>query len=80
MFSVAEKRKIAAAVEKVLLEINHPEMPAEKPTFSLHVSGKESWSFADIERVFDEGKPMGKNPWNEVSREVMGKEGICESK
>lgn len=49
MFSMAEKKKIAAAVEKVLLEIAHPEMPAERPSFKLHVEGKEDWSWADIE-------------------------------
>ena len=31
MFDIKEKQKIAAAIEKVLLEINHPEMPDEKP-------------------------------------------------
>lgn len=49
MFSTEEKRKIAAALEKVLLEINHPEMPKERPYFKLHVDGKEDWSWADIE-------------------------------
>ena len=49
MFSMAEKRKIAEAVEKVLLEIGHHEMPTECPKFKLHVDGKESWSWADIE-------------------------------
>jgi hypothetical protein len=49
MFSLKEKAKIAAAVEKALLEIRHPEMPDSNPKFSLHVDGKESWSWADIE-------------------------------
>ena len=49
MFNAAEKKKIAEAVEKVLLEIDHPEMPNEKPYFELHVHGIEKWSFADIE-------------------------------
>ena len=76
MFSVVEKRKIATAIEKVLLELNHPEMPTEKPKFKLHVDGKESWSWADIEPnwVYDDGKKPGVNPWNEKSREIMGEE------
>ena len=49
MFSAEEKQIIAREVEKVLLAFNHPEMPKEKPNFSLHVDGKEDWSWADIE-------------------------------
>lgn len=49
MFNSEEKKKISAAVEKVLLEIDHPEMPKERPDFSLHVDGKESWSWACID-------------------------------
>ena len=41
MFSKAEKIKISEAVEKILLEIGHPEMPNEKPEFHLNVRGKE---------------------------------------
>lgn len=69
MFSVAEKRRIAAAVERELLAIAHPEMPTEKPRFRLHVDGAESWSWADIEPnwVFDDGhKVAGLNPHNET--------------
>ena len=44
MFSMAEKMLIAGTLEKVLLEIGHPEMPKEKPYFKLHVDGKEKWS------------------------------------
>jgi len=48
MFNTEEKQKIAAAVEKVIMELNHPEMPKEKPVFKLHIYGKEEWSYADI--------------------------------
>ena len=48
MFSVAEKKEIARKIEELLLALKHPEMPTEKPTFTLHVEGKESWSWADI--------------------------------
>lgn len=49
MFSMNEKKLIATAIEKLLLGFSHPEMPIEKPEFTLHVKGKEDWSFADIE-------------------------------
>jgi hypothetical protein len=48
MFSMEQKNKIAAAIEKVLLDLNHPEMPKEKPLFLLHVDGSEPWSWDDI--------------------------------
>ena len=66
MFSVAQKRKIAEAVEKVILELNHPEMPTERPQFHLRVDGKESWSWAEIQPnwTFDKKAPSV-NPWNE---------------
>jgi len=73
MFSVEEKRKIAGAIQKVLLELKHPEMPSRKPSFKLHVSGKESWSWADIEPnwIYDDGhKKPSVNPFNEKSREI----------
>ena len=74
MFSVEEKRKIAEAVEKVLLDINHPEMPKEKPSFKLHVDGVESWSWADIEpnwKYDDQNRPTTTH-WNENARGYMG--------
>ena len=69
MFSVKEKQKIAAEIEKLLLDLNHPEMPNEKPKFHLHVDGAESWSWADIRPNWEYGdKEPGVNPWNEVAR------------
>lgn len=76
MFSVAEKRQIADTVEKLLLSLNHPEMPKEKPLFQLHVTGREEWSWAEIEPnwVFDEGhKTPTANPFNEISRDLHNK-------
>ena len=49
MFSTEEKQYIARELEKILLSLNHPEMPKENPNFKLHVDGKEDWSWADIE-------------------------------
>ena len=73
MFSIAEKRKIADEIEKFLLSLRHPEMPTEKPKFKIHIDGKESWSWADIEPnwVFDDGEKIPQiNPFNEISRDL----------
>lgn len=72
MFSIKEKQKIAEAIEKVLLEINHPEMPKKNPKFNLHVDGEESWSWADIEpNWMYEDKQVTTTHWNENAREYM---------
>ncbi len=42
------KQHIAKELEKILLSLNHPEMPKEKPNFKLHIDGAEDWSWADI--------------------------------
>ena len=73
MFNLSEKKRIAEAIERILLEINHPEMPDEKPSFKLHVDGKESWSWADIEpnwKYNDQNLPTTTN-WNENARNYM---------
>ena len=68
MFSLAQKQKIADAVERLLLSIEHPEMPTEKPEFMLHINGKESWSWADIQPnwKFDDKNKPSINPYNEM--------------
>lgn len=73
MFSVEEKKKIAEAVEKVLLDLKHPEMPKEKPFFRLYVAGKEPWSWADIQPnwTFNESNQPTVNPWNEIARKEL---------
>ena len=73
MFSSKEKQMIAAEIEKLLLQLKHPEMPDERPKFSLHVDGAESWSWADIEPnwKYDEKNPPKTTPWNEKSRKIM---------
>ena len=48
MFSVRQKREISDAVQKVLRETNHPELPDSEITFHLRVTGAEGWSWADI--------------------------------
>ncbi len=67
MFSLEQKQKISAEVEKLLLSFNHPEMPKEKVNFSLFVRGKEEWSWADIKpnwTFYETNKPII-NPHNE---------------
>jgi hypothetical protein len=48
MFSVAQKRNIAEAVQSILRDTKHLEPPLGEISFNLHVDGLESWSWADI--------------------------------
>jgi hypothetical protein len=65
MFSVRQKREIADAVQKILRDTNHPELPEGEISFCLHVDGAESWSWADIKNNGSVQFP-GVNPWNEA--------------
>ena len=68
MFSVAEKRSISEAVQTILRETNHPELPTGEIDFLLHVEGAKAWSWADIRNngaVMDSGV----NQWNERQEE-----------
>lgn len=64
MFSVRQKREIADAVQKILRETNHPELPSGEIRFKLHVDGAEAWSWADIQNNGAVDKP-DVNSWNE---------------
>lgn len=64
MFSVKQKREIADKVQAILRETNHPELPEGEISFSLHVAGAESWSWADIQNNGAVDRPTI-NPWNE---------------
>lgn len=65
MFSVQQKREISEAVQKILRDTNHPELPEGEIQFALQVAGKESWSWADI-RNNGAVKEPGINPHNEA--------------
>jgi hypothetical protein len=65
MFSVSQKRAIADAVQKILRDTGHPELPAGEIRFVLHVDGAESWSWADICNNGAVGVPSV-TPWNEA--------------
>ncbi len=64
MFSVREKRKIADAVQTILRETAHPELPHGEIRFLLHVEGAEAWSWADIQNNGAVDRPAV-NPHNE---------------
>ena len=64
MFSIAQKRAIADAVQKILRDTNHPELPEGEIPFRLHVDGAEPWSWADIANNGAVSEPAV-NPWNE---------------
>lgn len=48
MFSVKQKQQISEAIQKILRDTNHSELPKSEIQFQLHVDGAESWSWADI--------------------------------
>ena len=65
MFSVRQKREISDAIQKILKETKHPELPKGEIRFALHVNGAEGWSWADIRNNGSVTKP-GINPHNEM--------------
>jgi len=64
MFSVQQKREISEAVQKILRDTNHPELPTTEIQFQLNVLGAESWSWAIIKNNGAIRNP-DVNPWNE---------------
>jgi len=73
MFSLKEKQEIAEMVEKIILNIKHPEMPKEKPLFKLRIEGKESWSWAEImpNWTYTDKNPPTITNWNENARKYL---------
>lgn len=65
MFSLRQKREISEAVQKILRETHHPELPRGEINFHLHVHGAESWSWADIKNNGSIINPSI-NPHNEM--------------
>jgi hypothetical protein len=41
MFSIQQKREISEAVQKILRDTNHPELPATEIQFQLNVLGRK---------------------------------------
>jgi hypothetical protein len=65
MFSIQQKREIADAVQQILRNTNHPELPTDEIQFGLHVLGAEPWSFAVIRNNGAVSNP-DVNPHNEA--------------
>lgn len=65
MFSVNQKREISEAVQKILRETDHPELPDYEIAFTLHVYGAQDWSWADIKNNGAVENPSV-NPHNEM--------------
>lgn len=65
MFSVRQKREISDAVQKILRETNHPELPAGEISFLLRVEGDAAWSWAEIRNNGAVKQPFV-NPHNEA--------------
>ena len=64
MFSIRQKREISEAIQTILRETDHPELPEGEISFHLHVDGAEFWSWADIKNNGGVVSP-GVNPHNE---------------
>lgn len=65
MFSVRQKREISDAVQTLLKETKHPELPEGEIYFRLIVNGATPMSWADIQNNGSVTEP-GVNPHNEV--------------
>jgi hypothetical protein len=65
MFSTEQKRNIANAVQQILRDTGHPELPVTEIKFMLHVHSRFQWSWADIQN--NNAVPIPSvNPWNEA--------------
>jgi len=67
-----QKQHIANEIERLLLSLEHPEMPKEKPIFHLTVFGKEDWSWAEIKPNHTLG--IDNPPTINLFNERLGKE------
>ncbi len=65
MFSVRQKRGIAAQIQAILRNTKHPKLPDGEIQFSLHVHGEENWSWAEIRNNGSVTAPSV-NPHNEA--------------
>ena len=66
MFSVNQKRYISAAIQKILRDTNHPELPESEIKFSIRVEGIDENSWAIIKNNDDVIKPS-MNAHNKMS-------------
>ena len=69
MFSVDQKRAISDAVQKILRDTKHPELPEGEIQFRLTVLGAQPWSWAQIRNNGAVINPYA-NPWNEAQAKL----------
>ena len=69
MFSVSQKRRISDAVQLILRETGHPELPSGEISFTLSVQGAEAWSWAVIKNNGAVPTPVY-NPHNEAQEKL----------
>jgi len=67
MFSIRQKREIAEAIQTIIRNTAHPELPSadKEINFRIHIEGAASWSWADIENNGAVDNPS-MNPHNET--------------
>ena len=71
MFSVQQKRDISDAIQKILRDTDHPELPDHEIRFAIHVEGEAAWSWALIKNNGAVSSP-GVNPHNEAQDPANG--------
>jgi len=64
MFSVSEKQAISDAIQKILRDTNHPELPEGEIEFEIYVFEKQGWRTAVIQNNSAVTNPSV-NRWNE---------------
>lgn len=69
MFSIRQKRDIADAIQKLLRETGHPELPDGEIVFELRVTGATAMSWAVIKNNGRVKEPS-LNPHNEMQDPV----------
>ena len=73
MFSVQQKRDISDAIQKILRDTDHPELPEHEIRFEIHIEGAKQWSWADI-RNNEAVRNPSINPHNEAQDSVPRKQ------
>ena len=64
MFSVRQKREISEAIQKILRDTGHTELPETEIKFLIRIDGASPWSWAEIRNNGSVANPQV-NPHNE---------------
>ena len=71
MFSVRQKREIADAVQKILRETNHPELPTDEIEFHLHVKGAaNAYSATKNDIITTKTEEYIDSAWREIAPDI----------